>query len=208
MTITNGYATRNQVKAALRIGTADTLDDDLIDNCVGAASRLIDGYCNRRFWQTGTAEARIFQAEDSFYCSIDDIAGTALTLKSSTQADGTFDLTWSRSDYQLEPLNGNLDGLTWSYDKIRAVGDYLFPTVNANYGEQALVQVTAIFGWPSVPEPVTQATIIQASRIFKRYDSPLGVAGFGDLGAIRVSRYLDPDMAQLVEPYRRMRIFA
>lgn len=208
MPITNGYATRNQVKAALRIGTADTLDDDLIDNCVGAASRLIDGYCNRRFWQSGTAEARIFQAEDSFYCSIDDIAGTALTLKSSTQADGTFDLTWSRSDYQLEPLNGNLDGLTWAYDKIRAVGDYLFPTVNANYGEQALVQVTAVFGWPSVPEPITQATIIQASRIFKRYDSPLGVAGFGDLGAIRVSRFLDPDMAQLVEPYRRMRIFA
>ena len=208
MTITNGYATRNQTKAALRIGTADTIDDDLIDNCVGAASRLIDGYCNRRFWQTGTAEARVYQAEDSFYCSIDDIAGTALTLKTSTQADGTFDLTWSRSDYQLEPLNGNLDGLTWSYDKIRAVGDYLFPTVNANYGEQALVQVTAIFGWPSVPEPITQATIIQASRIFKRYDSPLGVAGFGDLGAIRVSRFLDPDMAQLVEPYRRMRIFA
>jgi hypothetical protein len=208
MPITNGYATRNQVKAALRIGTADTIDDDLIDNCVGAASRLIDGYCNRRFWQTGTAEARVYQAEDSFYCSIDDIAGTALTLKTSTQADGTFDLQWSRSDYQLEPLNGNLDGLTWSYDKIRAVGDYLFPTVNANYGEQALVQVTAIFGWPSVPEPVTQATIIQASRIFKRYDSPLGVAGFGDLGAIRVSRFLDPDMAQLVEPYRRMRIFA
>jgi len=208
MPITNGYATRNQTKAALRIGTADTIDDDLIDNCVGAASRLIDGYCNRRFWQTGTAEARVYQAEDSFYCSIDDIAGTALTLKTSTQADGTFDLQWSRSDYQLEPLNGNLDGLTWSYDKIRAVGDYLFPTVNANYGEQALVQVTAIFGWPSVPEPVTQATIIQASRIFKRYDSPLGVAGFGDLGAIRVSRFLDPDMAQLVEPYRRMRIFA
>ena len=208
MTITNGYATRNQVKAALRIGTADTLDDDLIDNCVGAASRLIDGYCNRKFWQSGTAEARVFQAEDSFYCSIDDIAGTALTLRSSTQADGTFDLTWKVSDYQLEPLNGNLDGLTWSYDKIRAVGDYLFPTVNANYGEQALVQVTAIFGWPSVPEPITQATIIQASRIFKRYDSPLGVAGFGDLGAIRVSRFLDPDMAQLVEPYRRMRIFA
>jgi hypothetical protein len=208
MTITNGYATRNQVKAALRIGTADTLDDDLIDNCVGAASRLIDGYCNRRFWQSGTAEARVYQAEDSFYCSIDDVAGTALTLKTSSQADGTFDVTWKVSDYQLEPLNGNLDGLTWSYDKIRAVGDYLFPTVNANYGEQALVQVTAVFGWPSVPEPVTQATIIQASRIFKRYDSPLGVAGFGDLGAIRVSRFLDPDMAQLVEPYRRMRIYA
>jgi hypothetical protein len=105
-------------------------------------------------------------------------------------------------------LNGILDGLTWSYDKIRAVGDYLFPTVNANYGEQALVQVTARWGWATIPEPITQACIIQASRIFKRYDSPLGVAGFGDLGAIRVSRFLDPDMAQLVEPYRRMRMFA
>ena len=208
MTITNGYATRNQIKAALRIGTADTIDDDLIDNCAGAASRLIDGYCNRQFWSVGSATTRVYVAEDDFYCNIDDIAGTAITLRTSGATDGTFDVTWSPTDWQLEPLNGRLDGLVWAYDKIRAVGDYLFPTVNANYGSQALVQLTAVFGWPSVPEPVTQATIIQASRIFKRYDSPLGVAGFGDLGAIRVSRFLDPDMAQLVEPYRRMRLFA
>ena len=208
MTITNGYATRNQIKAALRIGTADTIDDELIDNCAGAASRLIDGYCNRQFWSVGSATTRVYTAEDDFYCNIDDIAGTAITLRTSGATDGTFDVTWSPTDWQLEPLNGRLDGLVWAYDKIRAVGDYLFPTVNANYGSQALVQLTAVFGWPSVPEPVTQATIIQASRIFKRYDSPLGVAGFGDLGAIRVSRFLDPDMAQLVEPYRRMRLFA
>jgi hypothetical protein len=208
MAIVNGYANRNQIKAALRIGTADTIDDELIDNCAGAASRLIDGYCNRKFWSVGSATSRIYTAEDDYYCSIDDIAGTALTLKTSSLADGVFDVTWTVTDYQLEPLNGNLDGLTWSYDKIRAVGDYLFPNVNANYGSQALVQVTATFGWPSVPEPVTQATIIQASRLFKRYDSPLGVAGFGDMGAIRVSRALDPDVAQLVEPYRRMRLFA
>ena len=208
MAITNGYSTRNQIKAALRIGTADTIDDDLIDNSAGAASRLIDGYCNRKFWSVGSATSRVYTAEDDYYCSIDDIAGTALILKTSSLADGVFDVTWTVTDYQLEPLNGNLDGLTWSYDKIRAVGDYLFPNVNANYGSQALVQVTATFGWPSVPEPVTQATIIQASRLFKRYDSPLGVAGFGDMGAIRVSRALDPDVAQLVEPYRRMRLFA
>ena len=208
MTITNGYATKNQIKAALRIGTADVVDDDLIDNCAGAASRLIDGYCNRKFWAVGSATSRVYQAENEFYCNIDDISGTAITLKTSSFPGNGFDITWTVTDYQLEPLNGNLDGLTWSYDKIRAVGDYLFPTVNANYGEQALVQVTANFGWPSIPEPVTQATIIQASRLFKRYDSPLGVAGFGDMGAIRVSRALDPDVAQLVEPYRRMRLFA
>ena len=205
---TNAYATTAQIKAALRIGTADTIDDTLIDNCAGAASRLIDGFCNRKFWVTGSATSRVFQAEDSFFCSIDDISGTALTLQTSTNADGVFDTTWSPTDWQLEPLNGDLDGITWAYDKIRAIGDYLFPTVNANYGSQALVKVTANFGWPAIPEPVTQATIIQASRLFKRYDSPLGVAGFGDMGAIRVSRALDPDVAQLVEPYRRMRLFA
>ena len=208
MAITNGYATRNQIKAALRIGTADTIDDTLIDNCAGAASRLIDGFCNRKFWAVGSATVRVYQAEYSFFCSIDDISGTAITLQTSTNADGVFDTTWSPTDWQLEPLNGNLDGIEWAYDKIRAIGDYLFPTVNANYGEQALVKVTANFGWPYVPETITQATIIQASRIFKRYDSPLGVAGFGDTGAIRVSRALDPDVAQLVEPYRRMRLFA
>ena len=208
MAIVNGYATKNQIKAALRIGTADVLDDDLIENCAGAASRLIDGFCNRKFWAVGSATTRVFQAEDSFFCSIDDISGTAITLQTSTNADGVFDTTWSPTDWQLEPLNGDLDGIAWAYDKIRAIGDYLFPTVNANYGSQALVKVTANFGWPYVPETITQATIIQASRIFKRYDSPLGVAGFGDMGAIRVSRALDPDVAQLVEPYRRMRLFA
>ena len=209
MPITNGYATRNEVKAALRIGTADTADDTLIDNCIGAASRLIDGYCNRQFWAVASATPRVFQANTEYVCDVDDFYTTTdLVLMTSSFADGVFDTTWTASDYQLEPLNGVLDGLTWSYNKIRAIGNYLFPTVNANFGEQALVQLTAKWGWATVPEPVMQACIIQASRIFKRYDSPLGVAGFGDIGAIRVSRYLDPDMAQLVEPYRRMRMFA
>jgi len=208
MSILNGYATRNQIKAALRIGTADTQDDDLIDNCAGAASRLIDGYANRQFWQYGSATTRLFTAYDEFVLQIDDIASTAITVQSSTNADGNFDVTWTESDYQLEPVNGILDGLTVPFTRMRAVGDYLWPTVNANFGSEALIKLTAIYGWPSVPEPITQATIIQASRIFKRYDSPLGVAGFGDLGAIRVTRALDPDVAQLVEPYRRMQMFA
>jgi hypothetical protein len=208
MPITNGYATRNQVKAAMRIGTADTADDDLIDNCTEAASRLIDGYANRQFWAYGSATTRLYTADDEFYCYIDDVYSTAITLQVSTQANGVFDVTFATTDYQLEPLNQILDGQTWVFTKIRAVGDYLFPTVNANYGSEALVKLTALFGWPAVPAPITQACIIQASRIFKRYDSPLGVAGFGDLGAIRVSRFLDPDMAQLVEPFRRLRLFA
>jgi hypothetical protein len=56
-------------------------------------------------------------------------------------------------------------------------------------------------GWAAVPSAVKQATIIQAARIFKRLDSPLGVAGFEDLGIMRVGRGLDTDVAQLVAAY-------
>jgi hypothetical protein len=62
------------------------------------------------------------------------------------------------------------------------------------------VRVTAKWGWPSVPDAVVQATILQAARLYRRRDSPQGVLGNAEWGAIRVSR-LDPDVAALVWPF-------
>lgn len=199
MAITNGYASLNQVKAALRI--SDSVDDSLLEMAVESASRLIDGYCGRSFFSQGTA-VRVYSPDNPYVVQIDDISSGTVTVKTSSDADMNFDITWKSTDIQLEPLNGRTEGQAWPYTRIRAVGDYLWPS--DEYGE-ATVQLTATFGWPGgVPTNVTQAAVIQASRIFKRLDSPLGVAGFGELGAIRVSRGLDPDVAQLVEPYRKM----
>ena len=198
MAIVNGYASLSEVKAALRI--TDAVDDSLLNMAVESASRLVDGHAGRRFWSAGTA-SKFFVAQDDYVCEVDDIVSPNIVLQTSNNADGIFDTTWDLDDYQLEPLNGELDGIAWPYTSIRAIGDYLWPIS----GGEALVKVTAVFGWPSIPIAIKQATIIQASRIFKRLDSPLGVAGFGDLGAIRVTRDLDPDVAQLVMPYKRMR---
>lgn len=198
MAITNGYCTLAQIKAAARI--QDSVDDSLLEMAVESASRAIDGHAGRYFYSSGTA-TRYFTADESFVCEIDDLAGTALTLQSSSNAQRNFDVTWAVGDYQLEPTNGVVDGLVVPYTRIRAVQNYLFPI----QGGDALVKVTGVFGWPAVPTSITQACVIQASRIFKRLDSPLGIAGFGDMGAMRVSRYLDPDVEQLVAPYRRMR---
>jgi hypothetical protein len=200
MAITNGYCTLAQIKAAARI--QDSVDDSLLEMAVESASRAIDGHAGRYFYSSGTA-TRYFTADESFVCEIDDLAGTALTLQSSSNAQRNFDVTWAVGDYQLEPTNGVVDGLVVPYTRIRAVQNYLFPI----QGGDALVKVTGVFGWPAVPTSITQACVIQASRIFKRLDSPLGIAGFGDMGAMRVSRYLDPDVEQLVAPYRRMRNF-
>jgi hypothetical protein len=201
MAIVNGYASLNQIKAALRI--VDAIDDSLLEMAIESASRLIDGHTGRTFYSGGTA-ARLFAADNDFVCQIDDLQNSSIVLETAENADGIFDTTWLTTDYQLEPLNQKLDGQDWVFTRIRAVGDYLWPV----YGEEALVRVTGLWGWPAVPNPITQATIIQASRIFKRLDSPLGVAGVGDLGVMRISRDIDPDVAQLVMPYKRMQVFA
>jgi len=198
LAITNGYATLVEVKAALRI--TDSVDDSLLDMAVESASRLIDGYAGRQFYSSGTA-TRYFVAYDDFNVEVDDLANGTVTITTAQDADGVFDTTWGTDDYQLEPLNQILDGIGWAFTSIRAIGDFLWPIS----GGEALIKVQGTFGWPAVPIAVKQACIIQASRIFKRLDSPLGIAGFGDLGAIRVSSQLDPDVAQLVMPYRRMR---
>jgi hypothetical protein len=201
LAITNGYATLTQVKSAMRI--TDNIDDTLIEMAIESASRAIDGFAMRSFYSSGTA-TRYYAADDSYIVQTDDIAGTAITLQTSSAGDGVFDTTWAVGDYQLEPVNGYTDGLTVPYTRIRAVENYLYPVE----ADQALVKVTAVFGWPAVPIAITQACVIQSSRLFKRLDSPLGVAGFGDMGAVRVSRYLDPDVEQLIAPYRTTRNFA
>ena len=103
--------------------------------------------------------------------------------------------------YEHEPV------AYWGHESESRLVNRQGEVFSANFGEQALVKVTTVFGWPAVPKAIEQATILQAARHFKRYDSPLGVAGFGDFGVVRVSRFLDADVQMLVEPYQRMRIF-
>ena len=199
MAISNGYATLADVKAALRI--TDAVDDSLLEMAVESASRLIDGFTFRTFSNAGTA-TREFVASDAYNVIIDDLISIS-ELQTTDELDQPYD-TWTAADYRLTPANGRIDGLVVPYTGLLAVNDKTFYTV----AEQPLVKVTGVWGWTAVPIAVKQATIIQASRIYKRLDSPLGVAGFGDLGAIRVGRALDPDVEMLVNPYRIMRNFA
>jgi hypothetical protein len=201
LAITNGYCSLAEIKSALRI--TDNIDDSLLETAVESASRLVDGFAGRNFYSNGSA-TRYFTPEDSIVCEIDDLISLS-SLVVSADLDGVFDQTWAATDYQLEPLNGRADGLTgWPATRIRAVGDFVFGT---NIGE-ASVKVIGTWGWSAAPVAIKQATIIQGSRIFKRLDSPLGVLSAPDLGYIRVGTRLDPDVQQLVEPYRLARFLA
>ena len=196
MAIVNGYCSLAEVKASARI--TDNVDDALLELAVESASRMVDSYTQRYFYNAGTA-TRLFVPQDSYVTEIDDL----ITLTTLQTSDGdTFATTWAAKDYQLEPLNGVVDGLTGHpATRIRAVDDFLFNVLDG----EATVRIAGVWGWSAVPTAVKQATVIQAARIFKRNDSPLGIAGFGEMGAVRVGVQLDPDVKHLIDVYRKVR---
>jgi hypothetical protein len=198
LAVTNGYCSLADVKAALRI--QDTLDDSLIESSINSASRMIDQYCNRYFYSGSPGEVRYYQANDGYMCWVDDLQ-VLTELKTAATDPLIFDTTWESGDYQLLNPNQRANGAYSPYYAITATDNYLFPV----WADMALVKVTGTFGWASVPEPVKFASIIQASRLFKRLESPLGVAGVSDIGIMRVGANIDGDVAQLINPFRQLR---
>lgn len=198
MAVTNAYCSLADVKAALRI--TDTIDDSLIESSINSACRMIDQYCNRYFYSSSAGEVRYYKANDGFTCWIDD-AQSITSVETSSTDPLIYDTTWDSGDYQLLPANRNANGGYYPITGITATDNLLFPV----WADIALVKVTGQFGWASVPDPIKFASIIQASRLFKRLESPLGVAGVSDIGIMRVGANIDGDVAQLCNPFRLLR---
>lgn len=198
MSVSNGYCTLAELKAALRL--TDSIDDSLLELSIESASREIDGYTERFFYSTSAT--RVYAPNNVYVVETDDIVSVT-SVKTST--DGlTFDQTLLSTDYQLEPLNGIVGGLVSPYTQMRAVGDYLWPAYSPQtiYHLEASVQVVGVFGWSAIPAAIRQATLILAMRLFKRLDAPLGMIS-NDLGSMRVGRF-DPDVEALVAPFRKV----
>ena len=159
MPITNGYATLSTVKAAARL--TDAVDDTLLELAIESSSRLIDGHCQRHFYVT-SSESRYFAADNSYACTIDDVAGTAITVQTSSGIDGVFDETWAANDVQLEPLNRMSAGLRFPVSRLIAINNYLFPVDPQG---EAAVKVTAQFGFgTAIPVDVQQACVLMSLR--------------------------------------------
>lgn len=203
MTIENGYATLEDVKAAARI--TDNIDDGLLEIAIESASRDIDAYTERVFYNAGTA-TRVYIPQDIYLLETDDLISVD-SIKTDTTGEGGFNETWLTTDYQLEPLNGVAGGITTPYTRIRAIESKLWPIYeprDINAG-QASVQITGEFGFSAIPIAIKQATILASLRAYKRYESPTGVLGFSDVGVVRIGR-LDPDVQRLTDPWRKLRL--
>lgn len=194
------YATDTELKAYLHI--TDTDDDAEITLAIAAASRAIDRHTNRQFGLVGSPEARYYTAGYDrklcrWYVDIDDLmTETGLEIVADIDDDGTYDD--AITEFALRPANAAVESRPWTRIYVRP-GNAVRP--NGNDGG---VKVTARWGWTTVPDTVKQATLLQASRFFKRRDAPFGVAGSPELGSeLRLLAKVDPDVAVALGPYVR-----
>lgn len=190
------YASADELKAELQAdNVAFTRDDALYAALVEEASEAIDRFCLRTFAVPTQATARLYRPtrDGCEVFELDDIASTAgLVVAVDTTDSGSF-TTLSSGDWWAE-----VDNVTGMVDAIHATGR--FPRSSAG---RPTVEVTARYGWPTVPGPIHRACLLWARRLYTRKDSPAGVLGFGDMGAVRLSA-MDPDVQSLCAPYRRI----
>jgi hypothetical protein len=192
--VANEYADLATLKEQLGIEASDTSRDSLLQQALAASSRGIDRDTGRRFWVDASAVQRTFNPAGKTVCDgdgerllVNDI-GSLADLVVETGSAGSFTAV---TDYETSPDNALLDG--------RPVTALLRTSGTWGYGTTR-VRVTARWGWPAVPDEVVQATLIQASRLYKRKDSPEGIIGSAEWGVRNLSR-VDPDVYALVKHF-------
>jgi len=195
-TLTNAYATEAEFREHMA-DAGEKLKADQVVRALNASSRGIDRFCGRRFWQDTSVVVREYRPRDETWVVVDDISTTTGLIINTGPGDGTFDTTLTSSDYKLEPVNAEADGRPWW--SIAAVGTS-WPVSDVG----PTVQVTARFGWTAHPVDVEFACLLKAAKLFGRKDSRDGVRGFSEFGPVRISRFEDPDVVDLLENFTRI----
>jgi hypothetical protein len=189
------YAPLDILKLNLNIAPADTTLDVALRQKLDSASRSVEQYCDdRQFYLDTAATVRTYAVADrSVICrrdgteriSVDDIG--SLTDLAVEVGDGTTWTTLAASAYETFPDN--------AVARRRAIAELV--KISGTWTANRRLRVTARWGWPTVPTAVYEATLLQAMRLFRRKDSPEGVAGSADWGLVRVPN-LDPDVKALL----------
>ena len=196
------YCTPEELKARLQITAAG--DDDQVDAAVAAASRAVDRYCERYFYKV--TDTLTYIPGGLYETRVDDLVSvtTLATDPAGTAAhNAAFPITWPAAAYQLLPYNPGDPGEPWPYTKIRAVGGLTFPWVTPLLLMRAdRVQVTGVFGWPAVPQPVHTAALITAAALFRAKNAPGGGGEAPGEFATAVIR-ANPTTVQLLAAYQR-----
>jgi hypothetical protein len=191
------YATLAQVKGYL--GITDTADDVELATAISAASRAIDRACGRQFGSVAAPEARAYEATfnrhrpiPSWQVQIDDlgsVAGLAVSI-------GGVAIT--APGFTLYPLNALQRGRPYETLVLTQLAEAR-PTESI-----PRVDITAAWGWLTIPNTIINACKLQTGRFDARKRSLFGVAGSPNDGSeIRLLAKVDPDVDVMLTEYIR-----
>lgn len=200
MAIVNGYLTIDE--AVQYVGRNETRDTTELEDVVTSVSRLIDRYCGRQFFQS-TSTSRYFDSlngTDIEFGAFNDLV-SASSVSYDSNDDGTYDSTLTATAYQLLPTR-NTAPIDEPFTSLRLLNGSTFPYAPAASGRTGLIRITGTWGWSAVPVEIKQAARIMVAEVAKMADAPLGVAGFGEFGVVRLSRSMPARAMHLLQPYR------
>lgn len=183
----------NEIKAWLGIAQTDTANDFELQTSLDGASSWITNYTGRTFSVDAADTTRLYYPNSQGQVDVPDLVSVT-SIKSDTNGDRSFALTFATTDYELLPTDGP------PYDRVR-----IWPTSSRSFGTNRLVQIVGKFGYTvagQVPAPVKLACMILASRYKGRKDAPFGVLTNNELGRFETLRETDPDVISLLGPYR------
>lgn len=192
------YCTVDELKH-LQQNTNSSSDAE-ISVAITAASRAIDHWCGRQFGVLSSAAPRYYTATyDSESCGyglwIEDLmTTTGLVVKINTERDGSYGQTLTvDTDFRLYPRNAPADGRPWTMITGLRNSAYRFPVWPEG------IEITAKWGWTSVPTEVKQACFILANKFVKRKGAPFGIAGTNQAGTeVRMITPQDADVISLL----------
>lgn len=193
------YASLDTIKGSMRIKLDNTDDDAELMRDLKAASRAIDRVTGQgRFWKDDAPVARRFTISKRVYCGdsgeetllVDGIATTVGMIVKYGSFGSTLQ-TLDPSKYEMWPLNADVEGRPWRGVTL-PYGQW------TNYGGMR-AEITAVWGWASVPDDIQEACLILARRLFNRKDTSSGVLSSQEWVTNLARR--DPDVQALLENF-------
>lgn len=196
MAIDHGYTTLPAALTHLGLPSASP-ESAQVESWIEAASRAIDAHCRRRIY--AATETRVLSPTGGRLLTGDILSVS--TLKTDDDGDRTYETTWSASfDYYLGPENAAVEGKPyWFIELDGNLGRYTWTRSRRS------VQIAGVFGYSlTTPALVEQACLRLVARQYALKQAPLGVAGTGETGFIRIQ--VDRDVDEMLFDFKLIEV--
>ena len=216
--VTDAYATAEQYRTATTIDSTGSDDDIVVD--LGAISRYMEKRLGRFFTKDAADVARQFytshtgallpEAENPWklcrgerVLQVDDMSAAPTTVKVDENADGVCEKTYAiGTDCVVWPMNALKGPEPKPYTAL-FIPDWT--TKSLNWPPARLVDITAKWGWPSVPGAIQRGCIHLTAIL--RLETPRAKNSMSEIGEVLgTSKQANAIIDELIRHYGRVTI--